>query len=111
MIYILSGKKDMAIKYMSNRNYSGREAMRIDNGRFINNKEFYETDTLVLLGGWWGLSHNIKAFKCITTSFPNINIEYLDGPYGEEFREQLAHKRKDSLKSDKIYDRFTILDL
>ena len=111
MIYILSGKKDTAIKYMHNNNYSGREAMRIDNGRLINNKEFYETDTLVLLGGWWGLSHNVKAFTFITTSFPNIKIEYLDGLYGEDFRKQLLHTPKNDLESDIIYDRFSILDL
>ena len=65
--------------------------------------EITEDDTIVLLSGWWARSWAKDALKEVVRSYPSINFEYLDGPFGENERKTLI--------SESISNRFDILDL
>ena len=61
-----------------------------------------ENDTIILLKGWWGRSWAKEAIKLALVNYPQMKFEYHDGKFGESERK--------TLKSDRILNRFEILD-
>ena len=101
MKYVICGKSDSFYIYRK-KNKSEANQMRIarTKKRF---DEITEDDTIVLLNGWWARSWAKESLKEVVRSYPSIQFEYLDGPFG-------LSERK-TLKSKTIHDRFDILDL
>ena len=105
MKYIIAGKSDSVLiylEYLKKNNYiSGKTSINVRTLKEFN--QITENDTIVLLKGWWGKSWAKQAIKDIMINYPEIDIEYLDGIFGEIERK--------TLKSDTIYNRFELLDL
>jgi len=97
MKYVISGKSDSFNNYARNR----------INVIYAKNEHIFskikDGDTIVLLQGWWMRSWAKDALITIMSVYPFIRFEYLDGPFGE--------KERKNLQSDKISNRFGILDI
>ena len=65
--------------------------------------EIEDTDTIILLHGWWGRSWAKEALKNILEVYPLIDVKYLDGTFGEK-------KRKDIYSHKSTVTRFDLMD-
>ena len=109
--YIIAGNSGTVNKFIEKRPstyFSTKEGKYLIGEKLVNcwnEKIFYkieENDTIILLKGWFAKSWAKEALKVALANYPNIKFEYYDGVFGEK-------ERKD-LKSDRIHDRFEILD-
>ena len=111
--YIIAGNSNTAKKFVGERSKTyfttGEEGKKLIGEKLINcrsEKDIYrleENDTIILLQGWWGRSWAKEALKDAVRNFPQIKFEYHDGKFGKSERK--------TLKSDRIRNRFEILDL
>jgi hypothetical protein len=111
--YIIAGKTITVDKFILDRPntyFANREEGKYLIGEKLINcrteKIFYrieENDTIILLQGWWGRSWAKQGIKDALIMFPQMKFEYHDGQFGESERK--------TLKSDRIHNRFEILDL
>ncbi len=108
--YVLAGKKETFSKYY--KEHWNEEAKNILSNKgpniyYANALQILNTieedDTIVLLHGWWGRSWAKDAINAITKKYPKIKFEYLDGEFGEKERKDLI--------SERVHDRFELLDL
>lgn len=102
MYYVIAGKSESFQKYIKDNNYiQDKDAVNVRKSITLN--RFTDTDTMVLLNGWWARSWAKETLKSIMANHPQIKIEYMDGVFGENERK--------TLKSDTIHSRFELLDL
>ncbi len=111
--YIIAGNSITARQFIIDRPKTyftnGEEGRKMVGEKLINcrtAKDIYrleENDTIILLQGWWGRSWAKEALKDALRNFPQMKFEYHDGKFGESERK--------TLKSDRIHNRFEILDL
>lgn len=110
--YIIAGKTETVEKFVNKRSatyFTTKEGRKLVGEKLINcrtEKIFYrieENDTIILLAGWWGRSWAKDAIKEAIANYPQMKFEYHDGKFGESERK--------TLKSDRIHNRFEILDL
>ena len=111
MKYIIAGNSMTVNKFIKGRSatyFATEEGRKLIGEKLINcrsKKDIYrleENDTIILLQGWWGRSWAKEAVKDAVINFPKLKFEYHDGKFGESER--------NSLKSDTIHDRYSILD-
>ena len=109
--YIIAGKTESVNKFIQNRPstyFSTKEGKNLIGEKLINcrTKKIFdrieENDTIILLKGWWGRSWAKESLKEVLENYPQIKFEYQDSKFGEEERK--------TLKSDRVHDRFEILD-
>lgn len=102
MRYVIAGKSDSFKTYLKKNKYSlGKDAIYTRSLKQFN--KITEEDVIVLLYGWWARSWAKTALKEVVKLYPSISIDFLDGPFGENER--------NLLKSEKISNRFDLLDL
>lgn len=102
MRYVLAGKTETYLKYINDHKLvNGRDVVNVRREALFN--QIGEKDTIVLLRGWWAKEWAKQSLKNKLADYPHIEVEYLDGKFGEDERK--------TLKSDSIHDRFEILDL
>jgi hypothetical protein len=90
--YVLCGRKTEFEKYVKNDLSINKNSHNICHVYVRKRKDIdsiKEEDTIVLLKGWWGRSWAKDNLRKITRMYPSIEIEYLDGPFGQEQREEL----------------------
>lgn len=109
--YVIAGKKETFTEYYENhwaeQDPDYPNFTKHPDVVYANTLKMFNTidanDTIVLLQGWWGRSWAKEAIKDIKIKYPNIKFEYLDGKFGEEQRKDLI--------SERVHDRFELLDL
>lgn len=62
--------------------------------------EIEDTDTIILLHGWWGRSWTKEALKNILEVYPLIDVKYLDGTFGERERENISCNKSSVTRFD-----------
>ena len=103
MRYVISGKSNAFYTYVENNKllHIGKNVKHVKTKKIFN--EIKEDDTIVLLCGWWGRSWAEESLGNILEIYPLINIEYLDGPFGEK-------ERLHMIRTKRTVTRFELMD-
>ncbi len=103
MKYVLAGKSETFNLYCHiNKQQPDKDVIYAKTEKIFNDTT--DIDTIVLLSGWWGKSWAKKALKGILEVYPCIDIEYLDGQFGEKEREGISAQKS-------TLTRFDLIDL
>lgn len=102
MKYVLAGKTESFNLYFNINKTQKGNIIYAKTEKIFN--EITDNDTIVLLHGWWARSWAKKALKDILEVYPCIDIEYLDGTFGEK-------ERKDISAQKSTLTRFDLIDL
>jgi hypothetical protein len=102
MKYVLSGKSESFYLYVKkNKLQMGKEVKHARTREIFN--KITDVDTIVLLHGWWGRSWAKEAIKSLYEVYPFIEVECLDGPFGEKERLSITQNKSS-------VNRFDLLD-
>ena len=103
MKYALAGKSETFNLYCHiNKQQPDKDVIYAKTEKIFN--QITSKDTIVLLSGWWGKSWAKEAFRNAITTFPGIEVDYLDGKFGEEQREGISAQKS-------TLTRFDLIDL